>query len=56
MNFESQAGSYRLLSYGNEPERRKLTATATRALRTLAMAVIRETPPGRSLHDGKHGR
>ena len=56
VSFESNGGRYRLLSYGTEPERRRLTDSVTGALRTLALAVIREALPARPFHDGKRGR
>ena len=56
MNFESLHGRYRLLSYGTEPERRKLADTATHELQMLAMAVVCETLPKRPFYDGKRGR
>ena len=46
----------RLLSYGTEPERRRLTDTTTGELLTLALAVIRDALPARPFHDGKQRR
>ena len=47
---------HRLRSYGTEPERRRLTDTATGELLTLALAVIRDALPARPFHDGKQRR
>lgn len=56
VTFESRDGRYRLLSYGTEPQRRRLAEQPTQELQAFAMAQIRQALPGAPSQDGKCGR